>query len=68
MLLHNMSSYYFIRNLFLPGKGANFNETQASETECTEACWSNYPLSAANGGYSETKWIDLAIIRKEYFK
>jgi hypothetical protein len=24
-----------------------FNETQASETECTEACWSNYPRSEA---------------------
>jgi len=32
--------------LFLPGKGASFNEIQASET----------------------KWIDLAIIRKEDFQ
>ena len=23
------------------------NETQASETKCTEACWSNYPRSEA---------------------
>jgi len=22
------------------------NETQASETKCIEACWSNYPLQA----------------------
>ena len=53
MLLRNMSSYYFIRNLFIPGKGANLNETQASETKCTEACWSNYPLSAANGDHQK---------------
>ena len=49
MLLRDMSSYYFIRNLFLEVKRVSFNETQASETECTEVCWLNYPLSAANG-------------------
>ena len=25
----------------------DYNETQASETKCTEACWSNYPVSVA---------------------
>jgi hypothetical protein len=38
-----------------------FNETQASETKCTEACWTNYPASEAkrdnitiprSGGYN----------------
>ena len=26
---------------------SGINETQASETECAEACWSNYPVSEA---------------------
>jgi len=34
------------------------NEIQASETKCTEACWSNYPLSKANGD----SWIKLKAI------
>ena len=43
---------------------ASCNETQASETKCPEACWSNYP---AKGGGFRTRDIDetfLSVKRK----
>ena len=37
------------------------NETQASETKCTEACWSNYPLS-------EATWYLKPLVELSYHK
>ena len=37
---------------------SNYNETQASETECTEACWTNYPRS-------EAKWDQRPKLQKQ---
>jgi hypothetical protein len=32
------------------------NETQASETKCDEACWTNYTRHVVLGKMSETKF------------
>ena len=34
------------------------NETQSSETKCTEACWTNYPRSEAIVTPAESEWSE----------
>jgi hypothetical protein len=39
-----------------------FNESQASETKYTEACWTNYPTCEAKWGYVQQPKLALGFI------